>query len=152
MPQVHKTTQSGEHAQRFIEFVVMHAQNAAFFLGQMPNPQTGQPEVNLDMAKLFIDQLEMIQEKTRGNLSKDEQDTLANTLTNLRMAYVNASSADAARDSTGTPPQPDAAAPDSQPGQPAGPDPQSDARPPQPAENEQREPESKKKFSKSYGP
>src|SRR5436309_2406319 len=67
MAEVQKTTQSGELSQRFIEFVVMHAQNAALFLGQIPNPKTGEPEVNLDLARMFIDQLAMIQEKTRVN-------------------------------------------------------------------------------------
>ena len=47
--------------QRFIEFVMMQAQQAAMFLGRIPNPQTGKPEVNLELARLFIDQLEMIQ-------------------------------------------------------------------------------------------
>jgi len=64
MAEVQKTTLSGELTQRFIEFVVMHAQNAALFLGQIPNPKTGQGEVNLDLARMFIDQLAMIQEKT----------------------------------------------------------------------------------------
>src|ERR1700739_1350696 len=82
------SVQSGELSQRFIEFVMMHAQNAALFLGQIPNPKTGQGEVNLELAKMFIDQLEMIQEKTRGNLSSEETAVLRNTLSNLQMVYV----------------------------------------------------------------
>src|SRR2546423_10519839 len=78
----------GELSQRFIEFVMMHAQNAALFLGQIPNPKTGRGEVNLELAKMFIDQLAMIQEKTRGNLSTDEATVLKNTLSNLQMMYV----------------------------------------------------------------
>src|SRR2546421_8676189 len=88
MAEVQTTTQSGEMSQRFIEFVMMHAQNAALFLGQIPNPKTGQGEVNLELAKMFIDQLAMIQEKTRGNLSTDEATVLKNTLSNLQMMYV----------------------------------------------------------------
>src|SRR6266571_5872769 len=88
MAEVQKTTLSGELSQRFIEFVVMHAQNAALFLGQIPNPKTGEPEVNLDFAKMFIDQLAMIQEKTRGNLTSEEAKVLSNALSNLQMAYV----------------------------------------------------------------
>ena len=65
MAEVQTSTQSGELSQRFIEFVMMHAQNAALFLGQIPNPKTGEGEVNLDLARMFIDQLAMIQEKTR---------------------------------------------------------------------------------------
>src|SRR5437764_10778086 len=88
MAEVQTTTQSGEMTQQFIEFVMMQAQNAALFLGQIPNPQTGKGEVNLDVAKMFIDQLEMVQEKTRGNLSSEEATVLRNTLSNLQMAYV----------------------------------------------------------------
>src|ERR1700693_2896562 len=88
MAEVQTSTQSGELSQRFIEFVMMHAQNAALFLGQIPNPKTGQGEVNLELAKMFIDQLAMIQEKTRGNLSSEEAAVLRNTLSNLQMVYV----------------------------------------------------------------
>src|ERR1700737_5023526 len=79
---------SGEMAQRFIEFVMMQAQNAAFMLGQIPHPQTGKAEVNLDMAQLLIDQLVMIQEKTKGNLNSDETRILAGTISNLQLIFV----------------------------------------------------------------
>src|SRR6201995_1419901 len=91
MAEVQTNTQSGELSQRFIEFVMMQAQNAALFLGQIPNPQSGQPEVNLELARMFIDQLSMIQEKTRGNLSNEEATVLRNTLSNLQMAFVEVS-------------------------------------------------------------
>src|SRR5438128_5138739 len=86
----HTVTSAGEMTQRFIEFVLMHAQNAAFMLGQIPHPQTGKPEVNLDMARLLIDQLVMIQEKTSGNLNSDETRILNGTIANLQMAFVEA--------------------------------------------------------------
>src|ERR1700740_301842 len=88
MAEVQTSAQSGELSQRFIEFTMMHAQNAALFLGQIPNPKTGQGEVNLELAKMFIDQLEMVQEKTRGNLTNDESTVLRNAISNLQMAYV----------------------------------------------------------------
>ena len=91
MAEVQTSTQSGELSQRFIEFVMMQAQNAALFLGQIPNPQTGKGEVNLELAKIFIDQLGMIQEKTRGNLTNEEAAVLRNTLSNLQMAFVQQS-------------------------------------------------------------
>jgi len=92
MAEVQTNTQSlGEMSQRFIEFVMMQAQNAALFLGQIPNPQTGKGEVNLELAKMFIDQLGMIQEKTRGNLTNEETAVLRNTLANLQMAFVEVS-------------------------------------------------------------
>src|ERR671937_668449 len=88
MAEVQTNQQTGELAQRFVEFVMMHAQNAALFLGQIPNPKTGEGEVNLELAKLFIDQLAMIQEKTRGNLTSEESTVLRNAISNLQLAYV----------------------------------------------------------------
>ena len=93
MAEVQTNTQMGELSQRFIEFVMMHAQNAALFLGQIPNPKTGEGEVNLELAKMFIDQLGMIQEKTRGNLTNEEATVLRNALSNLQMAFVEVSQA-----------------------------------------------------------
>jgi hypothetical protein len=97
MAEVQTTKQSGELTQHFIEFVMMQAQNAALFLGQIPNPQTGQAEVNLDVARMFIDQLGMIQEKTRGNLTTEEATVLRNALSSLQMAFVEASQGGGAR-------------------------------------------------------
>src|SRR3954466_11757072 len=91
MAEVQTGQTSGEMAQRFVEFVMMHAQNAALFLGQIPNPRTGEGEVNLELAKLFIDQLAMIQEKTRGNLTNEEETVLRNAVSNLQMAFVEVS-------------------------------------------------------------
>ena len=146
MAEIQKTIQSGELSQRFIEFVVMHAQNAALFLGQIPNPKTGEAEVNLDLARMFIDQLAMIQEKTRGNLTSEETKVLSNALSNLQMAYV-----EVARESpTGTA-QPEAteAAPSPKPEeQPSETKPQPSA----PITSGESETESRKKFTKSYGP
>src|SRR5712671_4484492 len=110
MAEVQKTTLSGELTQRFIEFVVMHAQNAALFLGQIPNPQTGKGEVNLDLARMFIDQLAMIQEKTRGNLSQEEATILRNAISNLQMAFVEISEEQKSGGSS-APPKPEASAP-----------------------------------------
>lgn len=90
MPEIQKSPQLGEMTQRFIEFVMMQAQQAAMFLGRIPNPQTGEPEVNLEVARMFIDQLEMIHEKTRGNLNKEEGEILSRVLADLRLAFVQA--------------------------------------------------------------
>ena len=146
MPEVQKTIQTGEMTQRFIEFVMMHAQNAALFLGQIPNPKTGEAEINLDLARMFIDQLEMIQEKTRGNLTNEEAMVLRNALSNLQMAYVEASGApQSQRDA-----QPEAAQPgpsqSSEQSTPAAPE-QSPS-----VASAESETESRKKFTKSYGP
>jgi hypothetical protein len=146
MPEVQKTVQTGEMTQRFIEFVMMHAQNAALFLGQIPNPKTGEPEINLDLARMFIDQLEMIQEKTRGNLTNEEAMVLGNALSNLQMAFVEVSGA------AGPQRSPQSEPPPSAPSQPAE-QPTSGA-PEQalPIASSEPESESRKKFTKSYGP
>ena len=146
MPEVQKTVQTGEMTQRFIEFVMMHAQNAALFLGQIPNPKTGEPEINLDLARLFIDQLEMIQEKTRGNLTNEEAMVLRNALSNLQMAYVEASgAAGPQRSAQSDAPEP---APAQSPEQPRSDVPEQSA----PVASSEPEAESRKKFTKSYGP
>jgi hypothetical protein len=148
MAEVQTSTQTGELSQRFIEFVMMHAQNAALFLGQIPNPKTGEGEVNLELAKLFIDQLAMIQEKTRGNLTGEEATVLRNALSNLQMAFVEvarvthsgASDNEPSSSSTSEAGAPEA----SGPAAPAG----SSSEPAAPSPSET---DSKKKFSKSYG-
>jgi|SRR4029450_6591327 Domain of unknown function (DUF1844) len=146
MAEVQTSTQSGELSQRFIEFVMMHAQNAALFLGQIPNPKTGEGEVNLELAKMFIDQLAMIQEKTRGNLTNEESTVLRNALSNLQMAYV-----EVAREAPkgAAQPQPERAAAASQPAEQTS---TSTQEPSAPISSTESETESKKKFTKSYGP
>lgn len=124
---------------------MMQAQNAALFLGQIPNPQTGEGEVNLDLARMFIDQLAMIQEKTRGNLSNEEATVLRNTLTNLQMAFVEVSNSGAGGASTASPMQ--APAPEPEVDTPAAPEPAAESQVSQGA----AETESRKKFTKSYG-
>ena len=75
---------------RFIEFVRMHSQNAAFCLGRIPHPQTGKAEVNLPVARMLIDQLAAIAHKTKGNLTSDEETVINNALSSLQMAFVEA--------------------------------------------------------------
>jgi len=76
---------------RFLEFVRMHAHNASLFLGRIPNPQTGKPTVNLEIARMLIDQLVAIAQKTQGNLTSEEESVLKSVLANLQMAFVEAS-------------------------------------------------------------
>ncbi len=144
MAEVQTTTQSGELTQRFIEFVMMQAQNAALFLGQIPNPQTGKAEVNLEVARMFIDQLAMIQEKTRGNLTNDESTVIRNALSSLQMAFVEASQGPKKEAAPSVAPIEPSDAEAGTPGEPAAP---SVETPPAAA----AESESKKKFTKTYG-
>jgi hypothetical protein len=146
MAEVQTNTQTGEMTQRFIEFVMMQAQNAALFLGQIPNPQTGKGEVNLELAKMFIDQLGMIQDKTRGNLTNEETAVLRNTISNLQMAFVEVS-----RQVKGGTTEPAApAAPEPEAAEPVA-SPSSEEKPATPVAPAESESESRKKFTKSYG-
>ncbi len=112
---------------RFVEFVLMQAQQIALLLGQLPGPE-GEPfEPNLPVARMFIDQLEMIREKTRGNLSAEEADVLNKVLADLQLAFVEAGSKGPAPESA--PPLPT----------------EESAKPIEP------EDDGKKKFTKSYG-
>ena len=62
---------------------------ALTFLGKVDNPQTGRPDgVNTEAAKVFIDQLEMLRSKTRGNLDAEETRLLAQMLDLVRTAFV----------------------------------------------------------------
>lgn len=90
MAEVQNSPQSGEMSRRFIEFVLMQAQQIALMLGQIPGPEGKPMEPNLPIARVFIDQLEMIREKTRGNLDSQESDVLAKVLADLQLAYVEA--------------------------------------------------------------
>src|SRR5262245_33971583 len=79
----------------FANMVIQQSNMALMLLGKMPHPQSGETVRDLEAARLFIDQLEMLQAKTRGNLSKAEEDLLKQSLTTLRMAFVESVNAEA---------------------------------------------------------
>ena len=83
------TTNAAQQSQQFIEFIMMQAQQAALCLGQIAHPSTGKAEVNLEAARMFIDHLEIIREKTRGYLSSDEEKILTSILSELQLAFVH---------------------------------------------------------------
>ncbi|MCH1495776.1 MAG: DUF1844 domain-containing protein [Rubripirellula sp.] len=72
----------------FEMLVSMLFSQAMAMLGHIPDPQSGQTSTNKPYAKYTIDTLEMLSQKTKGNLSDDEDKMLAQTLHALRMAYV----------------------------------------------------------------
>jgi len=69
----------------FIAGIMMESMMA---LGDLENPVTHKKEANLQNAKMLIDTLEMLKEKTKNNLSKDEDETMSSILYDLRMRYV----------------------------------------------------------------
>ena len=72
----------------FPTFVASLNASALLQLGAIEDPTTGQKNKNLPMAKQTIDILSMLQEKTAGNLSEEEENLLKNILYDLRIMYV----------------------------------------------------------------
>ena len=96
MAEVQKdTVGSGENTLRFLDLVGMFSSQAMIGLGKIANPMTGKAEKNLPAARLFIDTLEMLEQKTAGNLTIDETKVLQTALTDLRLMYVEESAAPA---------------------------------------------------------
>ena len=65
---------------------------ALIALGAIENPVTGQAELDLEAAKFSIDMLQVLADKTKGNLTPEEESMLTGSLYDLRMQYVEASS------------------------------------------------------------
>jgi hypothetical protein len=124
----------------FAHLVMQQSNMAMMLLGKTAHPETGQVVRDLDAARFFIDQLEMLEAKTKGNLSQEEAALLKQSLMTLRMAFV---------ESVDTPPtspqsQSEPAAPPAG-SAPVGEPGSSAASPASPTEDEHR-----KKFSKKY--
>lgn len=74
----------------FSMFILSLSSSALMHLGVIENPMTKQMEKNTAMAKHTIDIVEMFSEKTKGNLTEDEQRLVTDILHDLRMRYVKA--------------------------------------------------------------
>ena len=141
---------NAELAQRFVQFVMMQVQNIFYVLGRIPSPDGRPMPVNLEAGKLLIDQLEMVQAKTGGNLSTQESGILDDALKNVRLAFVEVSGGTPAS-MMPSPSMPDFPLEEEEelPSAPAAkaktpPAPEAPAKPVEPQEN-------KKKFTKTYG-
>ena len=126
---------------RFTGLVIMLSQSAMLAMGKLVDPNSGQAQVDLQTARTSIDLLEMLQEKTSGNLSEIEKRLLADTLSSLQMTYVDAAAAarNAPADAETAPSEPAAA---DEPGEPAD---QADQSAPD------TDPAHEPKYHKSYG-
>jgi len=122
----------------FANMVIQQTNMAMMLLGKAPHPESGQTILDLDAARMFIDQLQMIEAKTRGNLSKQEEGLLKQALSTLRMTYVE----EIDRKAPASIEAPAPAEPASQ--TPSAPPPSKPAEVPSAAE------ESRKKFTKKY--
>ena len=124
-------------AAHFASLVMQNVNMALLCLGKAPHPDTGEHIKDLESARHFIDQLEMLEIKTMGNLDKREIGLLKQSLMTLRLAFV------AAVDAAPAPEKPGADATTQAP--------KSDASSPTAAApSSMPEEESKKKFTKKY--
>jgi hypothetical protein len=80
--------QAGAGGVDFLNYISGLGYQAMVFLGEIPNPVTNQPEKNLAQAKFVIDTLILLQGKTKGNLTKQEEDMLNMTAYELQVKYV----------------------------------------------------------------
>ncbi|TXD33838.1 DUF1844 domain-containing protein [Lujinxingia vulgaris] len=69
-------------------FIVSLGTSCMVNLGKYPNPETGKLELDLDAARQVIHILQMLAEKTRGNLEDDESQLLRTLIYDLKLAYV----------------------------------------------------------------
>jgi hypothetical protein len=83
-------THSSRSFQMLVDFLT---RNAAAMLGGMADPQTGRPFVDLEGAREVIDMLDALREKTRGNLSKEDDQLLIEVLGSLKLTFMEISKA-----------------------------------------------------------
>ena len=75
-------------AVNFTNFVLSLSTSALFHFGDFPDPEGGKTEKNLPAAKQTIDILDMLNEKTKGNLDENEKNLIQGALYELKMRYV----------------------------------------------------------------
>jgi hypothetical protein len=81
----------------FMNYVTSLGFQALIFMGEIPNPITNETDKNLIQAKFIIDTLTMIKDKTKGNLSDQENNLLESSLAELQLRYVDVIKAEAAQ-------------------------------------------------------
>jgi hypothetical protein len=125
----------------FAHMVMQQSSMAMMLLGKTAHPETGQVVRDLEAAKFFIDLLEMLEFKTKGNLNQQEAALLKQSLMSLRMAFVESVDASPGAPQPGpeTGPPPAGATPSTEPNSPVT------APSASPGEEESR-----KKFTKKY--
>lgn len=72
----------------FSSYILSYYTQGCVLLGEVPNPYTNKKEEDLEAAKHTVDILSMLEQKTKGNLSKEEQQLLESVLYELRMKYM----------------------------------------------------------------
>jgi hypothetical protein len=84
----------GEGADREVgmeDLVRMLVTQALSYMGAFPDPRTGKAVVSIEMARVFIDLLGVLEDKTKGNLTPEESTLISRTLSELRLEWVDLS-------------------------------------------------------------
>lgn len=95
-----------KRAPAFENLVRSLGQNAAMLLGGYADPRTGQPMLDLEGAREMIDMLDVLREKTRGNLAPEEDSLLLDVLGNLKLAFMEMAKAAAKQQQEKAPSRP----------------------------------------------
>ena len=74
----------------FSTLLLSIASSAAMNMGLAPNPVNGKNEKNLSLAKFNIELIRILEQKTKGNLSKEEEDFIKQILSDLQIQFINA--------------------------------------------------------------
>jgi hypothetical protein len=82
-------TNNEKHDALFISLLMMFHSAAMQYLGKIKNPATDKIERNLEQAQAIIDMFDMLKEKTKGNLSAEEEKFLSNLAQELKLNYVD---------------------------------------------------------------
>jgi len=87
-PQGGQSPESDHVTIHFMNYITSLGFQAMIFLGEVPNPVTNETDKNLEQAKFLIDTMSVLKEKTKGNLSTQEENLLNASVYELQMKYV----------------------------------------------------------------
>ena len=90
----------------FAQLVMMFASSAMQQMGKLVDPRAGKAEANLEAAQMSIDILDMLDAKTRGNLTADEEHMLKETLSSLKLTFVETQAGSGVAPAAAPAPQP----------------------------------------------
>lgn len=76
------------HEPTFTIFLSSLGMQAMIALGKLENPLTGKADKNMEQARFLIDTLSILKEKTKGNVSQEEEKMLNESIYNLQLIYV----------------------------------------------------------------
>jgi hypothetical protein len=88
-----KSADAPKPSRNFQMLVDFMARNAALLMGGYADPRTGQAILDLEGAREFIDMLDTLEEKTRGNLAEEDKKLLLDVIGSLKISYVEMSKA-----------------------------------------------------------